>query len=86
MYLPCHFIYHLQFVVCAILTLSLPHVIDGKPLHVYEFCLWMCDHLFGFCLQDECPNRTWPLPVTAKCVKKRSDCIDRCEPFEHLRL
>ncbi|KAI0215720.1 hypothetical protein LSAT2_032229 [Lamellibrachia satsuma] len=72
--------------VCALLTVSVHLATAGKPLRVYEFCLWMCDHWFDICIrEDECPGGTWPLSAS-KCAKKLSECIDRCRPFEHLRV
>ncbi|KAI0213134.1 hypothetical protein LSAT2_001865 [Lamellibrachia satsuma] len=58
-------------------------VIDEDPK---EYCLMKCHFRFMMCIQQQCPTRTWPVPVSQRCLKERSECIADCtDKYKYLR-
>ncbi|KAI0209731.1 hypothetical protein LSAT2_005546 [Lamellibrachia satsuma] len=73
-----------QVAVYALLVTSACIATANDPVSLYKFCVRQCDNIFLICVQGECPERTWPLPVSNKCTEERTKKISmytvHCKP------
>ena len=70
--------------VCVILMVFVSNNEADVNDEIKAMCLHVCNKDFNRCLQEEncyqrkARRRKFPLPVSTRCIAKRSNCIDAC--------